>query len=692
MLRNELSIISKVVSSCYLLTISMASMASLSNLVAADDHVDSAKLLIKQGPKQVLPGDSGVGGFVPNVKFIALDGKTHQLSDFKHCKATVLAMTSTSCPISKKYLLTLVEMAGTLKAQGVQFILVNPTTADKVNEMQAARESFGENAIYVFDKTGELASAIGAKTTADVVVIDAARTIGYHGAIDDQYGLGYSIDAPRERYLADGLAAIFDHRQPAIPATTAPGCALDLSPRPKVAGGITYHQQISRLVQRYCIECHRDGGVAPFALDTFDDVVAHAPMIRQVLERGVMPPWFAAPQAKGQSSPWANDRSLAASEKKALLAWMASDHPMGDPQDAPLPRTFEGEWTIGKPDLIVPLPKPVAIKAQGTMPYQFVMAETTLKEDKWVHAYEIVPTDRSVVHHVIVNVHAKGSGRIRDLDEGIGGYWAAYVPGNTLQVYPPGFARKLKAGSTVSFQIHYTPNGKATQDQMRMGLIFAKEPPQYVVETLPLADRNLNIPPGDANHIETSSRRVPREINVLAYMAHMHVRGKSFKYELTTTDGKTETLLDIPHYDFNWQLRYDYAEPRVIPAGSTIKVTAAFDNSKDNPANPDPTKTVKWGPQTFDEMMIGYVETYRPLNEPSDSAESEPTESEPTRNLSGLALNAIFKQMDRNGDGKVQEAEIPEARRQQLMRLDTNRDGAISLEEAERLSRLRNRE
>ena len=635
---------------------------------------------VRQGPKLLTPGEHGIGGLVADAEFVDLNGRTHHFSDFSDRKATVIAMTSTSCPLSRKYLPTLVELAKTYSARGVIFVLVNPVATDEDSDMKTAHQSFGDTAIYVADLEENLARTVGAKSTTDVVVMDPSRTVVYHGAIDDQYGFGYSIEAPRSRYLADAIDAVLDGKLPAVAATAAPGCVLDIEP---IAGAVnqqTYHGNIERLVQRHCLECHRDGGVGPFALDTYKDIVAHAPMIKDVVERGVMPPWFAATGSEDQISPWANDRSLAKAEKSELLTWLASDRPLGDPKDAPAPRKFAGEWTIGQPDLIVQLPEPMKIKAQGTMPYQFVTAETTLTEDRWVQGYEIVPTDRSVVHHVIVNVHAKGSGRIRDREEGIGGYWAAYVPGNTLQVYPPGFARKLPAGAVVSFQIHYTPNGKATQDQMRMGLIFAKEEPKYIVETLALADRDLNIPAGDANHIESFSRRLPRDINVLAYMAHMHVRGKSFQYQLTTADGKSETLLDIPHYDFNWQLRYDYAQPRVIPAGSTVKVTAVFDNSTNNPANPDPTRTVGWGPQTFDEMMIGYVEAYRSLSDPADTSAAEFSEPRP-----GFVLGALFKRMDSNGDGQLTGDEIPEAQKARLMRLDSDKDGGISLEEAKRL-------
>jgi hypothetical protein len=344
------------------------------------------------------------------------------------------------------------------------------------------------------------------------------------------------------------------------------------------------------------------------------DVIENAGMVKKQLERGAMPPWFAAPAPAGVHSPWSNDRSLSARDKADVLAWLQSNRPAGDPKEAPVPRVFSSEWSIGTPDLVVQIPQPIAIKAEGTMPYQFVTAETSLTEDRWVQGYEIRPTDRSVVHHVIVQVHEKGK-PIRNRGEGGEGYWAAYVPGNTSHLYPEGFARKLPAGATVSFQIHYTPNGKATTDQIRIGLVFSKTPPRYEMRTVALANARLQIPPGAANHVETTQHYLSNDLQVTALMAHMHVRGKAFKYEITYADGKTETLLDIPRYDFNWQLRYDYATPKLFPRGSTVKVTAVFDNSTGNPANPDPTKLVKWGPQTFDEMMIGYFEIFVPVTE-----------------------------------------------------------------------------
>jgi hypothetical protein len=210
-------------------------------------------------------------------------------------------------------------------------------------------------------------------------------------------------------------------------------------------------------------------------------------------------------------------------------------------------------------------------------------------------------------------VHEKGADA-KDREEGTGGYWAVYVPGNGSHIYPEGFARKIPAGARVSFQIHYTPSGKATKERLRLGLVFATTPPLYEVKTVAVANPKLAIPPGAAQHLETRAQRVPFDMPVTSFMAHMHVRGKAFKYEVTYPDGKSETLLDIPKYDFNWQLRYDLKQPKLIPRGSTLNITAIYDNSPANKANPDPSKLVKWGPQTVDEMMIGYVEYFTPAN------------------------------------------------------------------------------
>jgi len=567
------------------------------------------------GPRKIKPGDVGVGRQIADFGFTTLDGKKHRLSDWKAKAGVAIAYTSATCPVSKRYAPSLVRLDKELASRNIALLLVNPFASEKPADIAAQVQQQGFTAPYVHDTAQTVTRALDAHTTTEVFLLDPQRTLIYRGALDDQYGLTYNLDAPHESYLLDAVNAMLAGTRPLIGATEAPGCELDV-PTTSAATKtqVTYHRDVERILQQNCVQCHHEKGIAPFALDDVAEVTDRAKVIKRVIETRIMPPWSAAPVPAGQPNPWANDHSLSLRDKADLLAWIDSpDRPLGNPADAPAPLKFSSEWSIGKPDYIVQLRQPIAVKADGFMPYQFSTVETTLTEDKWVQAYEIMPTAREVVHHVIVLVHEKGTPFRRGGDEGEGGYWAAYVPGNSGRTYPEGFARKLPAGSTVIFQIHYTPNGKATQDQLRMGLVFAKKPPRYAMHTAAVAGRRLNIPPGEANHVEIAEKVVPVDMPVTALLAHMHVRGKSFKFDVTYPAGKSETLLDIPRYDFNWQLRYEFKEPRILPRGSKVKLTAVYDNSPGNKANPDPTKTVHWGPQTYDEMMLGYFEYYTPL-------------------------------------------------------------------------------
>jgi len=567
---------------------------------------------LKEAPEILKGSEHGIGHLVADLVLKDNHGQEQPLSQrLEQSQGIILAFFGATCPISGKLGAELARLEKDAAEQQVQMLLVCPVAVETAEDIQAFITKHGLTSPVIHDTDGQLAQALQATTTTEVFLLDAARTLIYRGAINDQYGLGYAKDKPNKTYLRDALAAMLRHESPEITATTAPGCALDHQEKTQVVQkNVTYHNQIARIMQANCVTCHRKDAIGPFSLETYDDVIENAGMIRKQVERGAMPPWFAAEPPTGQHSLWINDTSLSAQDKQDLLTWLADGRPLGNPSDAPKPLHFPEEWAIGTPDAIVQLPKPISIKAEGTMPYQFVTATTSFDKDQWVQGYEIMPTDRAVVHHVIVQVHPKGSD-VKDRGEGTEGYWAAYVPGNSAHIWPEGFAKKLPAGSIVSFQIHYTPNGRKTEDQLRMGLVFAKEPPRYLVHTAAVAHTRLNIPAGEGHHIEVKEQTVPRDMNVMAYMAHMHVRGKAFKFEVTPPGGGTpEVLLDIPRYDFNWQLRYDYAQPRFLARGSKVKITAVFDNSESNPANPDPTKNVRWGPQTQDEMMIGYFEYY----------------------------------------------------------------------------------
>ena len=564
----------------------------------------------REGPRVLKAGECGIGTMIGEASLFDLEGKARLLSEFTAKKPAVIALVSTSCPVSKRTLPSLARLEKEYAARGVAFVLIAPTATDSAEDLRAALQGAGFSAPCLRDPKNTFLATLGARATTDVFLVDAARTLVYRGALDDQYGLGYSLDAPRHRYLADALAALLENRAPAIAATEAPGCVLDLGGAKPATSDITYHNRISRIVQQNCLECHRAGGLAPFPLETHGQVVAKAGMIRKMVDRGLMPPWFAAAPAPGTHTPWGNDRALVARDKADFLAWIAAGKPLGDAPDAPLAHTFPGDWEIGQPDEIVQIPNPIAVKAEGTMNYQNVTVYTSFAEDRWVRGYEVQPTAREVVHHVLIFVRKPGQGKFDGEEDERSGFFAAYVPGNNRIIYPDGFAKLLPANARVKFQIHYTPNGTATQDQVKLGLIFAKEPPKHIVKVAGIVDHRISIPPGAAHHPETGVIPVPADVKLLALNPHMHVRGSAFRYEVALPDGTLRTLLEVPRYDFNWQVSCRYAEPPTIPRGSLIRATGWFDNSANNPANPDPTKTVRWGLQTSEEMMIGYVEYY----------------------------------------------------------------------------------
>lgn len=567
-----------------------------SGTAAADAPTPAGRT--RSAPRVVRAAEAGIGRLVPDVAFTDLAGRPGKLSDFQTAKLIVVAFTNTTCPLCKKYAPVLARLEKEYAARGVAFLFVNPTAGDTPAQGQFAGR-------YVHDTAGTLTAALGATSTTEVFVLDPTQTLLYRGAVDDQYGLGYAREAPRYQYLRAALDDALAGRPVAVAATTAPGCELDPASTPAPAVPLTYHARIERLVQAHCIECHRSGGVAPFALETYEQVVAHKGAIRRVVDDRTMPPWFAAPPPAGRPSPFANDRSLTETDRADLLAWLSGDLKKGNPADAPLPRSFASGWLIGSPDAVFQISRPIRVKAEGTMPYQLVRIETDYPEDRWVQALEIQPTARDVVHHVLVFA-------IPPTQRGPGseacGFFAAYAPGNGVLVYPEGYAKRLPKGYTLLFQIHYTPNGRATTDQTRLGIVFARRPPQYEVHTFGIANLTFTLPPHTAEtRVAAKAGVLDGDIAIVGLFPHAHLRGKAARYELTVA-GRTRTLLDVPRYDFNWQLPYHFAEPVLAPKGSVITYTAWYDNSSGNPANPDPDQEVGWGEQTTDEMHLGYVD------------------------------------------------------------------------------------
>lgn len=576
---------------------------------------------LRQGPRPASPAEYGVGHFVPDLPLTDIQGQPRKLSDFRGQRAVVLAFTCKSCPLCRKFGPTLARLEKAYQKQDITFIYINATASETGAEIAETIRTFGFSGPYVRDRGGVLARALHATHSTDVVVLDSRRTVIYRGAVDDQYGFGYSLNAPRREYLVEALTAVIEGKRPAVRATIAPGCPLDVDKSAeKGPPSITFHNRISRILQHHCVSCHRQGGVAPFALDNYEDVAGHAAAITAVIDRGVMPPWFAAPTPADARSPWSNDPSLSERDKADLLGWLGGETTEGDPADAPLPLSFSNDWQIGTPDLVVQIPEPLAIKATGTMPYQEVIVPTGLTTDKWVQALEIRSTAPQSVHHVLVFVLPPVNSGEKNRDDDIRvdqteanlsrGFFAASVPGNGTIVLPDGYGKYLPAGARLKFQFHLVPNGTATSDQTRLGMVYCKQKPQNVIQVKGAGSLKLSIPPGAENHMEQGFLRVVADWRVTAFLPHMHLRGKAFRYEAQFPDGRMVTLLDVPRYDTNWQLAYRLVEPIDLPRGTVIRVTGWFDNSANNPANPDPTRTVTAGLQVHDEMLLGYIEYF----------------------------------------------------------------------------------
>lgn len=547
---------------------------------------------------------ASIGKKAPEFSLRDQYGKPHALADYAADKVVVIAFLGNECPLARLYATRLNDLAAEYASKGVKFLGANSNRQDALTEIAAFARQLNISFPLLKDTGNTLADALGAERTPQVFVLDAERTVRYQGRIDDQYGIGFQRPAVTERDLAVALDALLAGKAIAKSVTDAPGCLIGRVAKKESRGDVTYHKQISRILNERCVACHRSGEIGPFPLTSYEEAVGWAPTVLEVVNEGRMPPWFAT-EAHGVFS---NDARLSDEEKRLITAWVEDGCPEGNAKDAPTSPSFAEGWQIPTPDLIVPIDDvPAKVAAKGTLPYRYFIVDPYFKEDKWIKAVEARPGNRAVVHHIIVGFIRPGEQPRLGLG---GGSLVGYAPGMPPQKYPDGAALFVARGSKIVFQVHYTSNGTPQEDLSSVGIVFAK--PEEVKEKVngdEAANTRLRIPAG-ADNFPVHSRHVFHEdVRLLSMTPHMHMRGKSFKYEAVYPGGRREVLLDVPRYDFNWQLRYDLAEPKFLPRGTHLECTAHFDNSSENLNNPNPKRSVGWGEQTWDEMMIGYFTT-----------------------------------------------------------------------------------
>lgn len=395
---------------------------------------------------------------------------------------------------------------------------------------------------------------------------------------------------------------------------------------------VTFHKDVEPILERHCQGCHHPGDIGPMPLLTYEQARPWAKAIRAAVVQKKMPPWF----ADAAYGPYLNDRSLSKEEIQVFTSWADGGAVEGDAKDAPPPRQFTEGWHIGKPDVVIQIPQVFHIPAKGTVPYQYISVPNNFTEDKWVQAVELRPSNRRVLHHINVSAvppPAKGGpatrptgfftndaearmlARLKPGEEPPqfqsareGDLLQTFVPGGVPPELEPGQAKLVKAGSTLMFQLHYTTTGTPQEDQTSIGFFFAKEPPRERIKALLIYNTHFTIPAGSSNQMVGARAEVLHDFKMVSMLPHMHLRGKDMQFRAIYPSGESEILLRVPNYDFNWQIAYYLAKPKLLPKGTIIEVTGHFDNSVNNRYNPDPTVDVHYGEQTWEEMLNGFFD------------------------------------------------------------------------------------
>ncbi|APZ96952.1 thiol-disulfide oxidoreductase [Fuerstiella marisgermanici] len=529
-------------------------------------------------------------------------GVDWSLDSVADSKLVVVAFLGTECPLARLYGPRLSELQNRYQAKDVAFVGIDANTQDSMTEISAYVARHKITFPMLKDVGNRVADQFKAERTPEVFLLDQNRTVRYRGRVDDQYLVGRSRDKVRRKDLAIAIDELLAGKDVSVAATEAIGCHIGRVRKTEPHGDVTWSNQIVRIFNKSCVECHRSGEIAPFQLEKYDDVIGWEDTILEVIADNRMPPWFANPK----HGTFSNDARLSPEEKQLIRTWVKNGMPQGNAADLPEPPKFVKGWRMPKADQVIKVREEAfEIPADGIVDYQYFTVDPGWKEDKFVTAVEARPDNVAVVHHIIAYIVPAGSEDRKTQDRRM---LVGYAPGSTPQVLDNGTAIHIPAGSKLVFEMHYTPNGTKQKDLSYIGVKFTdKSNVKKLLRGAAVLNTKFEIPAGAANHKVEADFRLKSDQMLIEMSPHMHLRGKSFRYEAFYPDGTHEILLDVPNYDFNWQLTYELAEPKRLPKGTRIHCTAIFDNSKHNLVNPDPGSSVTWGDQSSEEMMIGFL-------------------------------------------------------------------------------------
>jgi peroxiredoxin len=556
-------------------------------------------------------------------------GQDWKLSDQK-AQVIVFAFLSCECPMSNGYLPTLIDVANKYADRGVLVVGIHADPEETATIVAKHRANYKITFPELLDPTHRATGPLQAKTTPEVIVVDEQRQVRYRGRIDDSYTARMKRKATTERHdLSVALDELLARKPVSLAETKAFGCPIPDPDKPEVAGSaVTFHKDVLPILQTHCQSCHRPDQVGPFSLMNYKQTSRWIDTSLEEIHAKRMPPWKSAP-----NSLLSGERSMPVSAIETLEKWVAQGKPEGNATDAPPPAKFSDGWTLGKPDLILEAPSEVSLAANGRDHFRVQVFPTNLPEDRYIVALEVKPGNPRVVHHTLQMIDTSGRGReLQDKarnkkqassgDRGPGyevnmgwgfnpdrtGFLGGWAPGLLPKKLPDGVGQKLPKGADICVQFHYHRTGKEEKDRTKIGIYFAKKPVDLNFRNIPIPGTFLAIPAGDGAFKVENSWKLNEDVSLYRLMPHMHLLGQNIQLTAKTPEGKETTLIDIPHWDYNWQEQYELKEPIKLPKGTVLRVRAIYDNSAKNPHNPNsPPKPVRIGEQTTDEMCFVFL-------------------------------------------------------------------------------------
>lgn len=616
----------------------------------------------------------------------ATDGSVVVVGADESAPCMVVCFLGAECPLANLYAARLNRLAAQFREQGVRFIGINSNVQDSMPELATFVNKHELVFPMVKDYDRAAALGFGASRTPEVFVLDDGGGIRYQGRVDDQYRPGLLRPRLERDDLRLAVEQLLSGEKITIPRTTATGCLISLPREVDEKSEVTFCNQISRMLRQNCAECHRSGQIGPFALDEYDEVVGWADMSLEVMEQGRMPPWHAS---AGREK-FRNARQLSAADKALFRKWVEAGTPYGDPEqlEPALEYPVADTWPVD-PDVILGMPQPYEVPAELTteqanqgIAYQYNVLDPRFEEERWLSNVMLLPGDPRVVHHAMLLLRLPDGNEIH-----FPTLISGHVPGQMNSKVRQGHAIRVPAGAKFVLQMHYTPCGTATSDLTKVGLVFTdKEKVTHEVLSLFGINSNFEIPKRVSNHVvKGTMQSFPRVGMLLAVAPHMHVRGKSFSFELQRGD-QVQSILEVPQYDFGWQHRYELADPIPLRDVTGMQFSAVFDNSEDNPVNPDPNATVFWGDQTWQEMAMTIVTVAVPLNESRPPIRTKTVQRWSTGDLEAAADYATryIAKLDTNGDGVVTQGELPKSVPSRVFWRMSGNDGTLDVQDVER--------